>query len=109
MFISRIIKIFALSVLSVLIFEFVHSELDLITSDQDNHSKHDFCSLVEAASVNKSVDKSADYSKVYFMSDACAYFHQSRIDETFQHLNISPQKYINTNQGIYIINSSLLI
>ncbi len=106
---GRIIKILALSVLYVLLFEFVHSELDLITSEQDNHSAHDFCSLVEAASVIKSVDKSSELAKVHLLAAANFYSAGFDIKPTFHGVNLTPVACNIPNQEIYIINSSLLI
>ncbi|MCU7495380.1 MAG: hypothetical protein HF314_16445 [Ignavibacteria bacterium] len=38
----------ALIILAVFTFDFLHSELDLITSEYDiNHASHDFCHLVD--------------------------------------------------------------
>lgn len=50
--------IISLSVLFVIGFLFVHSELDLFTPDQHAHSAHDFCDIVDSAKPdNPSVEK----------------------------------------------------
>lgn len=41
--------IISLSVLFVIGFLFVHSELDMFTPDQHAHDTHDFCDIVECA------------------------------------------------------------
>lgn len=48
---NRAIKNIALGLIAILIFTFVHSELDQFSVEDDNHIDHDFCQLVSGTTL----------------------------------------------------------
>jgi hypothetical protein len=107
--IKYFIKIFAIVILSVLVFDFIHSELDLIKCEQDTHSEHDYCVLVEAASPEIIGQRNFDSIKniISVLNGLFPY-----VDNLFLH-DIFPAKtdfttYISP-KNIYILHNSLLI
>jgi hypothetical protein len=107
--IKYLIKISAVAIFSILVFEFIHSELDLIKCEQDTHSEHDYCVLVEKASLNDSNHRSFEILKNNipvlnsFLSEINALRFFYTAGELFDY---SIELFSN---NIYILHNSLLI
>ena len=95
-------------ILSVLAFEFVHSELDMVKYDSECHSEHDFCSLVEGVSINAVSQQQIEVKKYFtplifnLVEEFNSYSFRNNLYRKNIHLYSTPK-------DLYIINSSLLI
>lgn len=90
-------------------FEFAHSELDIIKNEQDDHSNHDYCNLVDGVSVNTSNHKSTEINK--FSPQVQCYSALEIANVNYSNIficNVVNSTYL-TSGNIFILNSSLLI
>ena len=89
-------------------FEFLHSELDIIKCNEDFHLEHDYCRLVETEKPTNGIHRNIEIKKFEIPGINIIISDINNIG-----LNFVPQKFINylksPNNNIYIQNSSLLI
>ena len=104
-----LLKILSLAIFRLLIFEFIHSELDLIKHDEDNHSTHDYCSLVEGVSLNNFIQKTVDIKKLLYSVFNTVIPQNYTIDTCCNYSNDFNRYIKKTSTSIFIINKSLLI
>jgi hypothetical protein len=60
----KIKRIVGVSILSVFIFSFLHSELGLLNHNDDNHSSHDHCTIVNGSTTPANKTNMRDLIKV---------------------------------------------
>jgi len=104
------IKLIALLLVLVFSYSFMHSELDFISSEAENHVEHDYCQLVEAAAV-KDVGSSSSIFKIKFESIVLT----DSVTEVLTNGNYTGYVHepfpltIKKNKSFYLLNQIFLI
>ena len=99
--------IISLSVLFVIGFLFVHSELDLFTPDQHAHNTHDFCDIVDNAKTENPCVEDFNVNSL-FVPMVVLSFQVSLPSDYFSTQIYNPHKPI-TDVDINILHSTFLI
>lgn len=60
----KIKRIVGISILAVFIFSFLHSELGFLNHDDDNHSSHDHCTIVNGSTIPTTKTNTSELTKV---------------------------------------------
>ena len=60
----KIKRIIGILILAVFIFSFLHSELGFLNHDDDNHSSHDHCTIVNGSTIPTTKTNTSDLTKV---------------------------------------------
>jgi hypothetical protein len=60
----KIKRIVGISILAVFIFSFLHSELGFLNHDDDNHSSHDHCTIVNGSTIPTTKTNTNELTKV---------------------------------------------
>lgn len=61
---SKIKRSIGVMILTVFVFSFLHSELGFLNHDDDNHSSHDHCTIVNGSTTTTSRNNSSDLTKL---------------------------------------------
>ncbi len=98
--------IISLSILFVMGFLFLHSELDLFSPEQHVHTTHDFCDVVNGA---KTETLSLDKSKAVNVDFCNMYIYTHILISTDTCYTIINPKKIKTNTNFNILYNTFLI
>lgn len=106
----RTINIICLLILSVFAFHFLHSEFDLLLSEYDHdHYEHDYCHLVDSASVATFKYTPQDILKIIPAIIPAIFLLITAAGNEF-HFNLADiLAYRNTGKQLYLRNRILLI
>lgn len=107
---NRVVKTASLSIIIVIAFSFIHSELGQLSFDEDNHNAHDYCDLVNEATLQLTktssdllklkIDKTTSLHCLDIITDPLNY--SNKIDFEKYYTPRKPSK-------LYIYNSTFLI
>lgn len=98
-------------VLVPLLFLFLHSELGLFTATDENHASHDYCNIVNSATVQRVKIATTDLLKLKIASPFCFHSFEER-ELTSLFLAVYEHKdfhYPQKTTKIYIHNNTFLI
>ncbi|MBK7227406.1 MAG: hypothetical protein IPH97_00710 [Ignavibacteriales bacterium] len=62
--IQKIKRVIGIAVLTVFVFSFLHSELGFLNHDDDNHSSHDHCTIVNGSTTPTSKTNTSELTKL---------------------------------------------
>ena len=62
--IQKIKRVIGIAVLTVFVFSFLHSELGFLNHDDDNHSSHDHCTIVNGRTTPPSKTHTSELTKL---------------------------------------------
>jgi hypothetical protein len=62
--IHKIKRLIGIAILTVFVFSFLHSELGLLDHDDDNHSSHDHCTIVNGSTTPTSKTNTSELTKL---------------------------------------------
>ena len=62
--IQKIKRVIGLAILTVFVFSFLHSELGFLNHEEDNHSSHDHCTIVNGSTIPTTKTNSSNLIKL---------------------------------------------
>ena len=62
--IQKIKRVIGIAILTVFVFSFLHSELGFLNHDDDNHSSHDHCTIVNGSTIPTTKTNTASLTKL---------------------------------------------
>lgn len=106
----KIKRIVGISILAVFIFSFLHSELGFLNHDDDNHSSHDHCNIVNGSTTPTSKTNTSNLIKL----KADFVFIPKIVEEENQRaltffLETDNPHFTNKTNKVYLANSTFLI
>ena len=108
--IHKIKKVIGIAVLTAFVFSFLHSELGFLNHDDDNHSSHDHCTIVNGSTTPTSKTNSSNLIKL----KADFVFIPKIIEEENQKaltffLETDNPHFTNKTNKVYLDNNTFLI
>ena len=108
--IQKIKRVIGIAVLTVFVFSFLHSELGFLNHDDDNHSSHDHCNIVNGSTTPTSKTNSSNLIKLkadfVFIPKIVEEENQSAL--TFFLATDNPH-FTNKTNKVYLDNNTFLI
>ena len=108
--VHKIKRLIGIAILTVFVFSFLHSELGLLDHDDDNHSSHDHCTIVNGSTTPTSKTSTTELTKlkVQFV------FIPKIIEEENQRalsffLETDNPHFTNKTNKVYLDNNTFLI
>lgn len=107
---SKIKRSIGVLILAVFVFSFLHSELGFLNHDDDNHSSHDHCTIVNGSTIptTKTNSSSLNKLKIHFVFIPKIIEEEDQNALTFFTFIDTPHFAKKTNK-VYLLNSIFLI
>ena len=107
---SKIKRYIGVVILTVFVFSFLHSEVGFLNHDNDNHSSHDHCTIVNGSTIptTKTNSSSLNKLKIHFVFIPKIIEEEDQNALTFFTFIDTPHFAKKTNK-VYLLNSIFLI
>ncbi len=107
---NKTTRVVGIAILTVFVFLFLHSELDLLNHEGENHSTHDHCTIVNGSTTPTSKPNTSELTKlkVQFVFTLKLIEEENHSSSTY-FLETDNPHFTNKTNKVYLTNNTFLI